>query len=523
MTTSVTPAQFTEMTLRDLKLNRPEGLQNLMTLLRHFMATRVASRATLEKLLIAFAPFVEQRARIADPSELELMSSALAHCFTFWRSPMNGEIGRKILEELKWPSSDPGSNVFYKLFNNLYAVIWKTCEDHLEGSRYLRDKLIAPFSGFLGATIEPAFLPLRNSNRIAYLINEINFNQTFAPGKLYTSWWSGHETGTPTDAPVFIYTLRDADDETRNFLASLNHVTVRSCADRWRKSPRSQAVKALRELCDADQIDTVIFEKVSATMLAIMHSRIAPVQLFSPMSFVPLLSSGVDGFLLTDNAISDAIEMGVPPEKIVVAPFSTEERFLTPPREKSEIEKARATLPPATMVFGTFARGQKISPIYASVVRTILEACPDSAFFAAGSGDQGELHKIFRDAGCPMSRISLLPVVDVHVYGKLIDVYLETFPIAQGLAAVEVAAKGIPVVHHKSPGLNAIWEKQRDPRCVVETVDEYVRVAVMLASDPNTRAAYGEVAREIVRPVSDVEANARALERAVLAFAASRS
>ena len=68
-------------------------------------------------------------------------------------------------------------------------------------------------------------------------------------------------------------------------------------------------------------------------------------------------------------------------------------------------------------------------------------------------------------------------------YGRLIDVFLDTFPFIGGLACRDVACHGKPVVSLLAGEWDILLKEERIPSLLVSSIDEYFNVATRLVLD----------------------------------------
>ena len=89
-------------------------------------------------------------------------------------------------------------------------------------------------------------------------------------------------------------------------------------------------------------------------------------------------------------------------------------------------------------VFGTMCREEKITAEYCAVIRSVLDANPDSCFVYTG-------RKPVAGIDC-IPRTRFIGWIDPAVWAQVIDVYLDTFPFGSGHTAWQAIAAGKPVV-----------------------------------------------------------------------------
>ena len=95
-------------------------------------------------------------------------------------------------------------------------------------------------------------------------------------------------------------------------------------------------------------------------------------------------------------------------------------------------------------VIASFARYELFSDDFLILAQTILRSIPNTALILAGSNDQTSAKEFLKDFIAD-GRVKLLGVSDISVAGYCCDVFLDTFPIPTGFAALESMAKGKPV------------------------------------------------------------------------------
>ena len=81
---------------------------------------------------------------------------------------------------------------------------------------------------------------------------------------------------------------------------------------------------------------------------------------------------------------------------------------------------------------------------FLKLARIILENVPNSVLVLAGANSQSFAEEFLHDL-IVREKVKLLGVMDVSVLGYCCDVFLDTFPMPTGFAAIESMAKGKPV------------------------------------------------------------------------------
>ena len=186
-------------------------------------------------------------------------------------------------------------------------------------------------------------------------------------------------------------------------------------------------------------------------------------------------------------------------------------------------------LPPASaapseklgyVTFGTFSELTKIQPETVALWARVLEAVPDSRFFANGylfadEVRQGRLLSMFADHGILASRVKIGAGgehPDFLAQYSEVDIILDTVPYSGGLTTCEALAMGVPVLalkgdrfcgRHAAAHLAAAgfgdW--------VADSGDDLVALAVNLASQAGTLSALRRTVRKttLASPLCDVQ------------------
>lgn len=194
---------------------------------------------------------------------------------------------------------------------------------------------------------------------------------------------------------------------------------------------------------------------------------------------------------------------------------------LAPSEDPAETARERATLPQGWRLIGCYGRLVKVTEPYLRAVERILEQCPDTAFVAGGTGDAAMIMDFA--ARSPVgARIHVAArFVPGHAWGRILDLFLDTWPVTGGEACREVIAKHRPVVTLQSREMPAI-HAQRDPQLLAADWDGFVACAVGLLQDPAAYRAACARAAALAARMADTEDFARSVTedlRAVLATA----
>ena len=110
-------------------------------------------------------------------------------------------------------------------------------------------------------------------------------------------------------------------------------------------------------------------------------------------------------------------------------------------------------------ILGTFARYEKISLQFLEIISYLLVKNHHRKIILAGSNDNNDVKKFLRKFVHNEQAI-ILGESNVHILGNACDVFVDTIPFPCGSAALEMMAKGKPVIGIESENL-ADYKKSR--------------------------------------------------------------
>jgi predicted O-linked N-acetylglucosamine transferase (SPINDLY family) len=310
-------------------------------------------------------------------------------------------------------------------------------------------------------------------------------------------------------------------------LARVDHVTERlkGLVDHWRDVPGiSEDLLAQRIRSDAIDILVDLTGHTGSNRLLTFARKPAPVQ----ATWLGYLNT--TGLKAVDWRITDARATpegrldGLHSERVLRLPDS--QWCYQPPADCPEVGPS----PSATRGYCTFAAFSVPSKINTRVMTLwsrILEGVPGSrlVIIATGLFAIPPAHREpFRRAGIADDRLELLPSKDFAGYMAFhneVDLMLDTFPYTGGTTTCHALWMGVPIVSlvgetATSRGGASLLHALGMPELIAADEDEYVKIAVGLARDPQRLAALraGLRARMAASPLTDAERFTRNLENA---------
>jgi hypothetical protein len=145
-----------------------------------------------------------------------------------------------------------------------------------------------------------------------------------------------------------------------------------------------------------------------------------------------------------------------------------------------------------TVILGTIGRLVKIdSDEYLSVISKIMKENPNTIYLACGKGGKSSVEKKLKKHGIDRDRFIFAGMVNPHIFGWVIDVWPDTFPLGGGHSRDEFIAKKKPVVFHiKRSEKYADYEKGE---FLAYTDEEYIEKINRLVKDEEYRKYLGEL------------------------------
>jgi hypothetical protein len=286
-------------------------------------------------------------------------------------------------------------------------------------------------------------LPEISGKKIAFVYDRIVPN---SPVKLLISLLSYLKEST--DLELYVYDLGYIEKAVSN--ASLvneikymgvnyinNHDLILDISNGHHYSHYEKAV-ALREQALKDDIDIIVSMGNRLASGFVFATRTAPMQIFWDHGNHEYDVKNIDKRICHfDDGYSNNLGF----EKFELNML---QKYLGEEEEKNK-QKAieiKKNLPKHEVVLGSIGRLMKLSSEYISAVADILDENKDAIYLACGSGNTEELREKAIAAGIDMERFIMTGWIDPHVYGHVIDIYLNTFPLTGGESVNEFIAKG---------------------------------------------------------------------------------
>ena len=292
----------------------------------------------------------------------------------------------------------------------------------------------------------------------------------------------------------------------------------------FESSTRREVAPALsilkRRIAEAG-IDELVWVSLVVLLPFAFAMRLAPAQVWWALKYHSLDLDEIDGYVTGGGVEGGTKTIGG--RTWLAGPVASAQ--WTSPEKAAEAAAIRRSLGPSAIVFGCFAREEKLdSAPFLDAVARVLEAVPAAVFLWAGHAQHPGVQRRLEAAGVA-SRCRFVGWVDTKLYAQVIDVFLDSFPFPCGFTLYEAAAAGRPAVLFSSAasadtGANALIgplldqgdperESARLARSIFHsggenlclrafTVDEYVDLAVRAGTDAGFRERAGSAYRAFV-------------------------
>jgi hypothetical protein len=100
-----------------------------------------------------------------------------------------------------------------------------------------------------------------------------------------------------------------------------------------------------------------------------------------------------------------------------------------------------------TVILGTIGRLVKLySEPYMKLIAKIMKENPNTIYLACGVGNEKQIKELLKKCEIDEERFLFLGQVNPHIYGYVIEVWINTFPAVQGQSQIEYHAKGSGVI-----------------------------------------------------------------------------
>ncbi len=259
----------------------------------------------------------------------------------------------------------------------------------------------------------------------------------------------------------------------------------------------------MREKILSDNIDILIGGCHNFLDIFLYATRTAPLQIYWSHGSYDFDVRGIDQRIIHSDSDKEIDAEGFVFNGFVL-PFDINE--WVPHREKTKIEEIRKRFPKGSVILGSIGRMIKLdSEEYLEAVAEIMKKNRNTVYLACGEGGTENIRRKVAELGIG-ERFFFEGHVDAHLYGYVMDLLLDPFPLGNGTAKWEFALKenGKCFVMKETPSSdisylhsmvsqfeNAGFESDEIP--VVFDIREYISVSDRMIKDIEIRKRAGAV------------------------------
>ena len=126
-----------------------------------------------------------------------------------------------------------------------------------------------------------------------------------------------------------------------------------------------------------------------------------------------------------------------------------------------------------TLFLGTIGRLIKLeSEEYLKVLSEIMAENPNTVYLACGSGNQEKVKSLMNKVKIDLKRVVFTGQVDTHIFGWIIDIWINTYPLIQGQSQEEYFAKKNGIILESKDILNNKFDNSIN----MNTYNSYIKI-----------------------------------------------
>ena len=323
-----------------------------------------------------------------------------------------------------------------------------TIEDNYEVTQNkISNKLLVPFSKILIKSMKKLNLTTLNyetlPDRYIIICRHATTKGMYAPGGAIYSITSGLLN---QGKKVILLTIGNIDKQFLNLNKKNNDLTI---VKNETNTNATNLLFNLRKICKNFKPSKIITEMPVNIGTPLYFSKIKSKVLYWSPGFTRV--PWFDKILLVPELHDKKF---VKDKKFVQIPKSLNFDLLNPEIKIEFITsfKDKNYIREGNFILGTFARYEKISEPFLKLVSYLLDSNKNRKIIIAGTNDNSTAKKMLRRFILNKQAI-VLGFSDIHILGNCCNVFLDTIPFPCGFSAIEIMAKGKPVVSIKHNNL----------------------------------------------------------------------
>ena len=365
-------------------------------------------------------------------------------------------------------------------------------EDFLDVQSKILKKLLNPFSKILqkklnNLNIKPLEYNLFDNNYVI-ICRHAKTQGMYAPGKAIYSITSGL---LKKHKKVILISLGGID---RKFFDLKNIYPDLILVKKHQNSTSYEQLIYLRGICQKFKPIKIITEMPVNIGTALYFSKVSSKFIYWSPGFTHV--PWFDNVLLVPELVNKKF---IKNKKFVEIPTSLNFELLNPkvnPQDLNEF-KNKYYISNSDFVIGTFSRYEKISVEYLNLVSEILSENLSMKIIIAGSNDRSLTENKLKKFIIRKQAI-ILGTSDIHILGNCCNVFLDTTPFPCGFSAIEIMAKGKPVLSLNSTNLGN-YKKSRISELIFNNERDLIQCLKEFQSEINFYKSMSEKSVEIAK------------------------
>ena len=381
-------------------------------------------------------------------------------------------------------------NELLYIIPNYYQFCYTvTIEDNFSvNQNKISKKLLVPFSKSLINILQKLnFGPLSYvvfENRYVIICRHAITKGMYAPGAVIYSITSGL---LKLGKQVIVVSLGNID---RKFLDLKKNNSNLSILKKDDNSTAKIQLINLRKICENFRPVKIITEMPINIGTALYYSNVTSKILYWSPGFTQV--PWFDKVMLVPELVNEEL---LKSKKFTEIPRSINFELLSPNINLKLVEsfKKNNFIENTDFVIGTFSRYDKISKLFLELVFNLLEVNKNRKIIIAGTNDSSMAKKILKKFILNKQAI-ILGFSDVHILGHTCNIFLDTIPYPCGSSAIEIMAKGKPVLVLNQTNLDN-YKKSRIDELILENETKLNECLVKLETNLKF---YNEMSRKSI-------------------------
>lgn len=398
----------------------------------------------------------------------------------------------------KAPDDFSAARQVYEAMRSLFC----TCVTDGSSAQLFDSGVVRPFSAWLrrhypkSHDAEVGAAGRRSRPLVCYLIQNPDLTRGQARTRVFAPVFAGHCRDGRHE--VGIYALGEMDEA---FVAYVQELGLRLFRHFDLSDDPLQTARSIQNALADDRVDVLFSDLNSALASYLVETRSAPVQMWmdtgQPYWSLSELDWTVMGF-------DHQHYFGVDLRKSGLINMGLDARLMGWQAAPEAVSRVRASFPADSVIVGCFCRLHKISREWLEMALGILRGSSRAHVVLTGAGNPQPIRDFIERHGLESRFTLIAEMVDIAVWGRAIDIYLDTYPWLGGLVGRELAYYGKPVVGVFTPVYASYLKGHRDPQLTARHPQEAVAMALRLIDDPGFRQTCSNVSLSLAQSFTDV-------------------